>query len=557
MTEQDIYNIIKKLKENNGELTYIECKENLPDKNKIGETLSGLSNSASYENEKYGYMIWGLKDKDFEIVGTVFDLVSASESKGHKIYPSIIKAFGGNIPEIDLWDFLLNNKRIHVVRIKNCENKPVAFNGIAFIRLGTNDPYSDKLLEHPTMLEKIINKHLNESDWSTDTTASSNINMIDDEAYKYLFDFYYNLDKNKHKDKTYNKTQFLNMMGLLDKDKKPNNSCLVFLGKYDLLPDSLKIIRKIDYKYKDDNGKTLYSLKEEKITEPFILLRRSILSTINERNFNLPEIDLFDTNIQQYDINAIDELLINSIVHRDWRINLWIEIIHTPKSLKIKNPGVFKAELREVIRYNHRPPYINNNMSEFMKKLDLMEKEASGIKKSFTLQNKKGLNVSIRSTNGSVDVILDGKIINSNFVRFIRNKKNELISESNIILLYSIANSKIKISDIDKEEYESIKDFVSKRKSGFLSIKKDFLSGEQKFKENYLTSHSGSNVINAGIIDYAKNTKRFTTQDIYSIFSGKPQSTIRGVIKTMLDLNILISVKKGTYSLNKSKKGLK
>ena len=194
-------------------------------------------------------------------------------------------------------------------------------------------------------------------------------------------------------------------------------------------------------------------------------------------------------------------------------------------------------------------------MSEFLEKINLMEKEASGIKKSFTLQNKKGLDVSIDSKNNRVDVTLDGKIINYNFVRFIRNKKNEPISDTNIILLYSIANGKIKISDIDKEEYESIKDFVSRRKSGFLSIKKDFISGEQKFKENYLTSHSGSNVINAGIIDYAKNTKRFTTEDIYSIFSGKPQSTIRGVIKKMLDSNILISIKKGIYSLNKSKKG--
>ena len=177
-------------------------------------------------------------------------------------------------------------------------------------------------MDHPAILEKIITKHNNSTDWSSEVTEGSNIEMIDNEAYQYLFNLYYDLDKNKNKTKITNMIQFLNMLGLLNKDKRPNNSCLIFLGKYELLPDNLKIIRKIDYKYKDENGKNLYSLINEKTNEPFILLRKNILYTINERNFNLPEVDLFDTNIQQYDINAVDELLINSIVHRDWRINL-------------------------------------------------------------------------------------------------------------------------------------------------------------------------------------------------------------------------------------------
>ena len=555
MKEEDLKEIINKLISNKGEFTYIECKGDNYDENMIGKALSGLSNSASYENQDYGYMIWGIEDKTFETVGTKFNIEKSTGKGGSKIYPRIIEALGGNTPKIEHFDFIFNERKVHIVRIKNCEDKPIKFNSIPWIRLGNGDPYTDELMDHPAILEKIITKHNNSTDWSSEVTEGSNIEMIDNEAYQYLFNLYYDLDKNKNKTKITNMIQFLNMLGLLNKDKRPNNSCLIFLGKYELLPDNLKIIRKIDYKYKDENGKNLYSLINEKTNEPFILLRKNILYTINERNFNLPEVDLFDTNIQQYDINAVDELLINSIVHRDWRINLWIEIIHTPKNLKIRNPGTFIAKLRDVIKYNDRPGYINANMSEFLEKINLMEKEASGIKKSFTLQNKKGLDVSIDSKNNRVDVTLDGKIINYNFVRFIRNKKNEPISDTNIILLYSIANGKIKISDIDKEEYESIKDFVSRRKSGFLSIKKDFISGEQKFKENYLTSHSGSNVINAGIIDYAKNTKRFTTEDIYSIFSGKPQSTIRGVIKKMLDSNILISIKKGIYSLNKSKKG--
>ena len=57
MKEEDLKEIINKLISNKGEFTYIECKGDNYDENMIGKALSGLSNSASYENQDYGYMI--------------------------------------------------------------------------------------------------------------------------------------------------------------------------------------------------------------------------------------------------------------------------------------------------------------------------------------------------------------------------------------------------------------------------------------------------------------------------------------------------------------------
>jgi predicted HTH transcriptional regulator len=56
------------------EITWIEAKDSLGDPIKIGETISALANSASYANQEYGYIVWGLQDGTWDIVGTEFSL---------------------------------------------------------------------------------------------------------------------------------------------------------------------------------------------------------------------------------------------------------------------------------------------------------------------------------------------------------------------------------------------------------------------------------------------------------------------------------------------------
>ena len=60
MEQEIILNLLNTLKSKGSEVPYIEAKDSLIDRKKIGETLSALSNSASYEDQEYGYMIWGI-----------------------------------------------------------------------------------------------------------------------------------------------------------------------------------------------------------------------------------------------------------------------------------------------------------------------------------------------------------------------------------------------------------------------------------------------------------------------------------------------------------------
>lgn len=71
--ELEIINKIKELLEFPEERMWFEFKENWYDPNQLGEYISALANSATYNNENYGYFIWGINNDTHEIVGTKFD----------------------------------------------------------------------------------------------------------------------------------------------------------------------------------------------------------------------------------------------------------------------------------------------------------------------------------------------------------------------------------------------------------------------------------------------------------------------------------------------------
>ena len=65
--------ILNDLLKRNFESTWFEFKENWFDAEKLGEYISGLSNSAKICNSEYAFFFWGIDDKTHEVVGTTFD----------------------------------------------------------------------------------------------------------------------------------------------------------------------------------------------------------------------------------------------------------------------------------------------------------------------------------------------------------------------------------------------------------------------------------------------------------------------------------------------------
>ncbi len=55
------------------ETSWLEFKENNADPRLIGKLISALSNSAQLVGQHFAYVIWGIRNADQKVVGTVFE----------------------------------------------------------------------------------------------------------------------------------------------------------------------------------------------------------------------------------------------------------------------------------------------------------------------------------------------------------------------------------------------------------------------------------------------------------------------------------------------------
>lgn len=544
MNEDDLRNILSVIRANN-EIPYIEVKDSLSNKEQIGKTLSALSNSASYYEKEYGYMIWGIENETWKIIGTTFDLEKAKQGNSGFIYPQIIQAFNYS-PQIDLYTFSIDECRIVVLRIKNCGNQALYFNKIAYIRTGE---VNDELSQHPAIFKSIVNKN---TDWSAQVPDGSSLAWLDDEALQYLRAKYFELNQNK--DNQIEDIQLLNMLSLIDKKNRPNNAGLLFLGKPSILKDIFGDRNKITWTYRDElNGiEERLSVDEESL--PLIFGIQNILDKINTFNTTLQDIDLFRNDVLQYDRIVVEEIVVNAIAHRDWENNLWIEIVQTPTSLEVRNPGKFRADLNEVLLENKRPEYLNPTLADFLKKMHLMEKEGGGLRKAWTVQIKKGLTINLRYKNdGSaprVDFILSGKVKDIAFARYMFTAKD--LSQDQVVILDKINSGKnILGKDVTEDEYLKVQKLV--RKTGqrgiSLKIEEHLLKKSNKYINSFSNTHTSSDTSKEIILDYAKKNNEFTTAEVYGILSGKSKVWVRVALKEMVDDGrSLKRVRRGVYS---------
>ena len=69
----ELKSIVKKLITHKHEEEWFEFKENWFKADELGEYISALSNSAAIMGKKFAYFVWGINDKNHEIVGTSFN----------------------------------------------------------------------------------------------------------------------------------------------------------------------------------------------------------------------------------------------------------------------------------------------------------------------------------------------------------------------------------------------------------------------------------------------------------------------------------------------------
>ena len=72
MDSDDFARLVRRLTALQKESEWVEFKHNNADPQKIGETISAVSNSAALLRETAGYLLWGVQDEEHRLVGTTF-----------------------------------------------------------------------------------------------------------------------------------------------------------------------------------------------------------------------------------------------------------------------------------------------------------------------------------------------------------------------------------------------------------------------------------------------------------------------------------------------------
>jgi len=372
MNEKEFKTIIADIQASPRECEWVEIKENNSSPEEIGEYVSALANGASYMGQSKGYLVFGINDKNYTIVGTTYK-------------PTLEKV---NQQEIENWiatqlsprvDFMIheatiNEKRIVLFIIDSAGNTPVKFKGTAYIRVGS---YKKKLADHPERERKIWQNTHNSTFENrlalTGISADEVLTVIDYPSVFRLLKM--PLPENK--------------AGILEKlteEKIINNRGASYdvtnLGAILFASDlkhfstlSRKAVRVIFYK---DNSR-INAIKEQVGRKGYATAFKNLVDYINSGlpvNEQIGEAVRAD--VPMYPPIAIREFVANALIHQDFYIggtSPMIEIFRT--RIEITNPG---KPLIDTLRFiDHSPRSRNEQLASMMRRMDFCEERGSGV----------------------------------------------------------------------------------------------------------------------------------------------------------------------------------
>ncbi len=374
-TQEYLNGLVTELRKLPAETGWVEFKENNSNPEDIGEYLSALSNTAALYGKASGYVVWGVKDGTHEVVGTTFQ-------------PTLTKK--GN-EDIESWLVRLLNPRLHfrfyevthegrpvvVLEIPRAHGKPVQFQGVEFIRVGS---YRQKLKDHPQIekeLWRIFDTTTFEEAVALERVdADELLSLLDYPSYFDLLDQPLPSDRAKILARLEEGRMIApNQAGKWD---ITNLGAILFaknLNSFKTL--SRKAVRVVVYEGKgrlktirEQVGRKGYASGFERLIEfvNALLPRNEIIGKALRKD------------VSMYPEPAIRELIPNALIHQDFSITgsgPMIEIF--ADRMEITNPGL---PLINTQRFLDTPPRSRNEtLASFMRRVGICEERGSGVDK--------------------------------------------------------------------------------------------------------------------------------------------------------------------------------
>lgn len=434
VTDRDIMSFNKSKKEemiltlygliDNWENEVIEFKEAEKDydRDKIGRYFSVLSNEANLRGLQYGWLVFGVNNKERKIVGTGYRNSKGLDTLKHEIGAGMT----GGMSFIDIYEIfpVVNGveKRVVMFQIPAAVTAiPTGWHNQEYARDGESlVPLSEEKRERIRRQVRL--------DWSKRFIPNATMEHLDKaaisiarEKYKQkMDDLHISAEVDKMSDEEFLERRKLVING------RVTNAAMLLLGNsaYDYLFESVPEASWRIYDSKE-------MVKDYEIYKiPFITLGDRILKNIRNLTYRyMPDqMTLFPMETKQYDTWVLRELLNNCIAHSDYNLGGRIYVNEFEDKLILTNPGSFIPEgIEPILNPGYTSPFYRNQLlAEAMVMFKMIDTETTGIRRVFHIQRERFFPLPDYDITSKerVEVTIYGKEINEKFTYLLHDNDN-------------------------------------------------------------------------------------------------------------------------------------
>ena len=374
-TDDYLVGLIAELRKLPDETEWVEFKVNNSNPVEVGEYISALSNAAALHGKANAYVVWGIADTAHDVVGTSFR--PTQERKGQEELESWILRLLTPRLYFRFYEVTYEEKTLVVLEIPRAAGKPVQFQGVEFIRVGS---YKQKLKDHSQLereLWRIFDATPFEELKAVERISGPQVlSMLDYPSYFELLQQTLPADQNKILSRLEEERMIApNQAGGWD---ITNLGGILFAKNLDAFKGlSRKAMRVIVYDGKGRVKTTREQVGRKGYASGFEGLI-DFLDAFLPRNEVIGK--ALRKDVPMYPEPAIRELVANALIHQDFSVTgsgPMIEIF--ADRMEITNPGL---PLVKTERFLDTPPRSRNeDLAAIMRRVGICEERGSGVDK--------------------------------------------------------------------------------------------------------------------------------------------------------------------------------
>lgn len=387
------------------ETSWVEFKGNNTDPEMIGKRCSALSNAARIEGKDFAYMVWGIEDGSHTVIGTDFN--PDTKKKGDQVLPLWLA--NSLQPSIAFSFRVIDHPegRVVLLEIPAAPGSPVAFNGVAYTRIGSATP---KLTDYPERYQQLIER-LQPYRWEQGVARQY---ASGDEVLALLdYSQYFRLTGQPLPDNRAGIFDKLEADRLIVRDvgerwNITNLGAILFANRLSDFDASLarKAVRFVAYAGKNRAAAVTHRHDEQK---GYAVGFEGLVGYLNDL---LPKNEHIGAALREshplFPELAIRELVANALIHQDMTVTgAGPQIELFSDRIEISNPG---APLVKPERMVDLPPRSRNEaLASLMRRMNMCEEQGSGLDKVLEQSELYQLPAPLfRAEGNSTQVVLYG-----------------------------------------------------------------------------------------------------------------------------------------------------